>query len=344
MTIYYIIIIYSFLNGVLYDKVDSNIRRIINFQFISIFILIIGFRYHVGVDWFNYFNVYERSIVDPFSITTSEFLYKLINVFCYFTDLGMVGIIFICTVLFIFFTIKGIEHLNINPYYFFVIISPYHFIMSGLNYTRQGVALSIMIYAFAALYHKGKKIFILMTILAGGFHSSAYVFLLFAFIDFNLFIVFFFAIIFIPVITMLSIERYNQYLSGEMDSAGLWLRAVYLLVPALFSILNYPLWKVENSLIRRFYFIVIISFPIILSLSIASTTIADRFSYYLIVFSTMMMLKLNTVIPNNRGILYKSAPIMMFTASMTAMIIWSIYSKYIFSYYFDSYLIHVFGL
>ena len=177
MEIYYITILFFSGCGFLYEKLALDYRntdrmKLIIFVII-VFSIIYGFRFEVGVDWFNYINVYERQVADIWSFNTLEVGYKALNVIAYYVDIGIVTVIFLSTVLFITFTMLGVKKAGINPFYFFAIVAPYHLVMSGVNYTRQGVALSVFIYAVACLINNKKNQFLVFIILAGSFHTSA---------------------------------------------------------------------------------------------------------------------------------------------------------------------------
>lgn len=62
MTIYYITISFCLFYGYMYQHVESKVKVIMNLSFVLGFILTFGFRFEVGVDWFNYIEVYKRHI------------------------------------------------------------------------------------------------------------------------------------------------------------------------------------------------------------------------------------------------------------------------------------------
>lgn len=340
MTIYYITISFCLFYGYMYQHVESKVKVIMNLSFVLGFILIFGFRFEVGVDWFNYIEVYKRHISSKSFFDTTEIGYKLINFIAYYINKEIVVSILISTILFITFTLYGISRLNLNPYYFFVLIAPYHFVMSGMNFTRQSIALSIIIMAFGFLLQKNKMQFLILVFLSGLFHTSAWCFFPLVFIKSKFRYVFITILIVVPLLIFQMLTNYNQYISSNIDSAGLFLRLIYLLPCAFFAFINYSKFKYD-LVTKRLTLLVILSVPLILVISLLSTTIADRFAYYFIVVDTLIIYyQFNQIGGWDKRYLNRYGPITLFITSITAMITWHMYSQYIESYIFDSYLLH----
>lgn len=324
--------IYSRLSGINGDRAKLTIAAIITFT------LVYGFRFEVGVDWFNYIRVYERQTANIWSFNTLEIGYKALNVIAYYVDVGIVTVIFLSTVLFITFTLLGAKKAGINPFYFFAIVAPYHLVMSGVNYTRQGVALSIFIYAIACLINNKKNQFLAFIILAGSFHTSAFCFAPLYFIEHKKrYAIFLFALI-IPPIAYSMLTEYSQYIDSTMESSGVYLRAVFLLVPTALLLLHINTVKTFSLIEQRLVLIVIGSFPLVMLFSVLSSTIADRFAYYFILLSTLCWLLVSTRNTNiNARFLKPYGNFILFITSMLAFIVWTLFTEYQKQYQFDSY-------
>lgn len=346
MAIYYITIFVFVFIGVYYDKLARNNLSTNGLIYLSIFFfsIIYGFRFEVGVDWGNYINAYNRHIDDGrkiFEFTTLEIGYKALNAIAYYVDQGIVTVIFISTFLFITFTLLALKKLGLNPFYFFSIVAPYHFVMSGLNYTRQGVALSIFIYAVSCLVNRERYKFLFYILLASSFHTSAFCFApLFLIENKKRYMVIPLLLVLPPLIQSMLVE-YRQYLEGSMDSAGLYLRALYLIGPTLLILLHLNSLKLLTLIERRLTCLVLISFPLIFILSSLSSTIADRFSYYFILLNTviwMLVSKQSSYVQYRHLMFYGN--FLLFLSSLLAFIIWTLYTRYINYYEFDSYFNH----
>lgn len=342
MTIYYLTIFAFVLLGLLYERLASesvnNDKSKLIILIIGVFSLIYGFRFEVGVDWFNYIRVYERQVADIWSLNTIEVGYKALNVIAYYVDAGIVTVILLSTVLFIIFTLFAAKKIGVNPFYFFAIVAPYHLVMSGVNYTRQGVALSVFIYAVACLINNKKNQFLVFIILAGSFHTSALCFAPLYFIEHKKrYAVFLFALI-IPPILFSMLTEYSQYVDSTMESSGVYLRSVFLLVPTVLLLLHINTVKTFSLIEQRLVFIVICSFPLIMLFSVLSSTIADRFAYYFILLNTlcwMLVSKRNFNV--NARFLKPYGNFILFLSSLLVFAIWTIFTKYQKQYQFDSY-------
>lgn len=346
MSIYYITIFLFLLLGFLYQRLDTTsimARGVVTTSIASL-IVVYGLRYQVGEDWFSYLNVYFRSIMNPFSFDTWEIGYKYINVLSYYLVDSIWLVILICTSVFILFTFIPLTRSGLNPYYFFAMVAPYHLVMSGVNFTRQAVALSLFLMAFSYIIEGKKGRFLIFTFLASSFHISAICFLPLYFADWKKRYLLFSLITPLPILYYLITSDYQQYIAGESENAGLLLRTIYLLIPSiLVAFLYFPSRnKYLISLIElRLFYVSLLSFPVVMSFSLLSTTMADRFSYYFILINTYIWLLFSKKIIGNKN--YKAiSNIVIFLTSLVAFILWTLFSTYSESYEFDSYLLYWF--
>lgn len=336
MLLYYLIIFSTLLLGFVYERSAENLRKFINTLFFILFISIIGLRKEVGVDWFAYTDMFRRLVSEPFVYNSNELLYKYLNVLSYYAGFGLGMVVFITTVIFAWCSLKGPRIININPYYFFAVVAAYYFVMASLNFIRQGAALALMVVAFSYLINGEKLKFVIFTTIAGLFHTSAFLLMFFVIADLHILIVAISIFSILILVIYFPMERYESYLSSEVENAGLMLRVGYLIFPTLYIISKYKTWLKETLLVKRLYFISIFFAPVLSVLSLISSTIADRVAYYFIMFITLVVMRLakfdNKV--NNKIILS-----VMFLSSIIALILWSLNSKYIEYYKYNSYLL-----
>lgn len=340
MFIYYLAIFLSIIYGFCYEKVTSDVKMAMNIFYVFLFVVIFGFRFEVGVDWFNYINVYNRQTANPFALDTSELGFKLINLITYYVNEGIVTTVVLSTLLFAFFTIFGVARLGLNPYYFFVIVAPYHFVMSGMNYTRQAIALSVMMMAFSYLVQEKKNKFIIMTLVAGLFHTSALCFFPLYFVNGKIRYILFSLVAIVPLVVLQMFDAYSMYVTTNIDSAGLYLRVLYLLPCAFFILLNNGSFQ-DRLIFKRLRLMVLLSFPFLLLLSKLSTTLADRFAYYFILLGALIIYHEFYILGGwNKKYLNCYGPIVLFGTSLIAMVTWHLFSGYVPSYMFDHYFLH----
>ncbi|OQD50907.1 hypothetical protein BWZ29_03580 [Enterobacter cancerogenus] len=335
MTIYFVIILTAGILGYIYDKIDKDARAVMNALFTLYFTLVIGLRDKVGVDWFAYVRMYNRFNADPWRYDTHELLYKLVNILGFQSHIGFGFVIFVTSAIFIMSIIKGAETAKINPYYFFALSGGYIFVMAGVNYIRQGVALAVMTIAFAHLLNGDKIKFCIFTLLAGLFHTSALFLIILIIANINLSLLIISTLLLIVIIPYLPLERYQQYFTSDMENGGLLLRICYLLVPATFLLLKILRRDILSPVIKRLSIICVGAPWALLIIGMASSTIADRLSYYFISLITMLVMTVSTQKQSNTN--NTILIIMMFT-SLTAMTIWIEKSKYIKHYIYNGYL------
>lgn len=347
MSIYYVFIALSLLFGYLYslDFVNRNkvYKTVLLLYFILVFSFVFGLRDEVGVDWYNYIVVYERYIASGFNFESIEIGYIILNLTSEYLGLGIHFVILICTFLFITLTLYGAKRININPFYFFSVIAPYHFVMSGMNLTRQSVAMSFFIFSFYYLFRNKKTGFITCIIVGASFHASILPFILLFALNMKLRYVYLVSLIFSPVVLfyILSVSRYQHYLNeSTMDSAGFYLRTLYLLSPVILVFLFRSRLVINTVIERRMMLIVMFSFPTLILISTFHSSIADRYAYYFILLSTMMWFYINKSRSVKFQLRYYGNAILFFT-SMLALIVWHLYSNYI-GYYEFGHLISFF--
>ena len=340
MSIYYFAILFFICYGYVYQAVACTTKRYMNCFFVLCFSLLFGFRYKVGVDWYSYIGIYKDYVDSVTFFDTFEIGYKLINLLAIWINTGIVTVIFVSTLLFAFFTIFGIARININPYYFLALVAPYHFIMSGMNYTRQAIALSVMLAAFGFLLQKKMRCFFILALVAGFFHISAWCFILLIFIDVKLRYLLFFLAMLIPPLLYEMLKAYHVYLTTNMSSSGLYLRVCYLIPCIFFILINYK--KMNADLVeKRLMLLLIVSFPLLILMSIVSSTVADRFSYYFILLGALLVFYQFYKLGGwNVRYLNRYGPLVLFISGISAMIVWNMFSTYIQYYEFHYYFFH----
>lgn len=147
------------------------------FPLISL-ILLVGFReYNVGADTGSYYN---SLWVNTFDIDfDGEFLFSLIALIMRYFDLSYSSFLLLVAILFYFFTYKSLK--NYTKIYksnvlitFFSCISLLFFLSMSINIIRQGVSLSILLFAYSLWVGKKNNIKILVLIfLSLAFHLTS---------------------------------------------------------------------------------------------------------------------------------------------------------------------------
>ncbi|PQQ32353.1 hypothetical protein C6H64_03370 [Photorhabdus luminescens] len=287
----------------------KNKRDLLIFSlFLTFFI---GLRQEIGVDWFNYLNMYKKIVQLPFreALFVSDPLYSILNYTSEAFGLGGVYFVnFICASIFclsVYFFSKNFKSIWLPA----LILYPYTILAVSMGYTRQSVAIAFSLFAFNSLLKNNQKIhflfFILLSIL---FHKSAIMLLiLLPFIylkksNSTLFFLFYVIILSIFItISFYLISPQNIYLSGELSSSGSTIRTLIHMFPcALYFIYRKPFKnKIKISIrILDMMAILIISSLII---GIFFSTLVDRFGLYFIIFDVLVLSVFSDLLkPNQR--------------------------------------------
>lgn len=296
--------------------------------------LMTGLRFEVGGDWENYLQIYDwfKGLNFLQSLVVTDPSYGVLNYISH--QLGLPDTIlinFICALIFyicFYFVCKRMEN-----YWLLLLVSfPYLILVVSMGYTRQSVAIALVILAFkCALENKYWKL-IFLSILAVSFHKSAItIFMLYPFflmpskIFYSKFIfysyTFFSFLAMSTLIYISSISGENMYTSqsGEVSSAGAIFRIIVHFLPLTFYIFYHS--KIKLILKDNFrvfdYLALLIIFTLVMA--IPFSTLADRFNLYLIIFDIFVFSTLALCLNNfNRSVMIGS--IIFFNTLM--LVIW----------------------
>ncbi|WP_157935064.1 EpsG family protein [Vibrio splendidus] len=303
--------------------------------------LIFGLRVDVGADWFEYIRIYDIYKFDSFIFNHIEFGFKAINVIASTYEFGFSFVIITTTFLFFAFTIFGCRLCMVNPYLFLALIFPYYVVMSGMNYLRQSLGLSVFIVYVALLLRSCKISSILMLLLGMSFHKSILIFSVLSFLRLKIRYIVIFGLPFVLFGVGTQLQSYNDlYLnSSHYSSSGFLLRYMYVLISC--CIYCY-LMNSEKESEYRWRYVIVLGTVFVAIVAILSTTAADRLAYYFIVLNTLLILRVLSQINFNKNILI----FVIFTLTITSQLgffIWanwgSIASYYIFKHAFFSAMI-----
>lgn len=150
--------------------------------FLVFLTLIIGLRYQVGGDWFTYLGgleiAGELEWSDLFD-AQKEAGYTLISWGSLALGAGIYGVNLACAAIFVFGLARFAKE---QPYPWLVIAAatPYLIIVVAMGYTRQAVAVGLLMYGIKFLIDGKLFHYLLIVGLSGLFHKTAFIFLAFA--------------------------------------------------------------------------------------------------------------------------------------------------------------------
>ena len=179
MTVYWLLLLY-FAVGAFFTSADwqrgSNIDPFFRFGAIAVVILI-GFRYWIGGDWPQYERIFSFAGYAslPQVITAGDPGYQVLNWVTRRLGLEIWVVNLICGAIYATGLFK-LARLQPNPWLAIAVAIPYLIIVVGMGYTRQSVALGLVMIGLAGLMRGSTAYrYVAYIILATLFHRSAVV-------------------------------------------------------------------------------------------------------------------------------------------------------------------------
>lgn len=267
--------------------------------------LIIGLRYEVGGDWFNYLRHLENPYQEPLfaAMLNGDPAYKLLSWFAVQTGGMMILVNFIAALIFSWGLIVFCRT-QPRPWLAFSVAVPYLVIVVAMGYTRQGISIGLVMLAFVALAEKRMtQYFVFMTI-ALLFHKSAIIMLPLVALTsagnrwLKIFLVAIVGVILYWVLVRDSADAlYQNYVVAEFSSAGAAIRIAMNAVPAGLFLLFRSRFRlpVEQQKFWSMMSFLAFGFVILLQVSPSSTAV-DRLALYWIPLQVFVFSRLPDVL------------------------------------------------
>tara|TARA_B100000886_G_scaffold331881_1_gene283953 strand:- start:2784 stop:3794 length:1011 start_codon:yes stop_codon:yes gene_type:complete len=280
-------------------------NKITSFFLILILSIIIGFRYRVGEDWGNYIINFEKIKFVENVFLNKEFLFSGLNVISNKLNLGIYGVNVVCASIFSFGLIIFCRSLE-RQWLALTLSVPYIVIVIAMGYTKQSVALGILMIGFVVLSQGKKLLYLLLNIFASLFHLSSIVGIVFLapyYISspklINKISKIIISIYFLRVLYLVFIEKFlgiyirNYVTEYQSSSSGVYIRLFLVVFPSiLFLFLGKNLQLNKNQKIIWKY-ISFYSLSLIPLLIISpSNTIIDRMALYALPIMIFILSKL----------------------------------------------------
>lgn len=280
------------------------------------FTLLIGFRFEVGGDWFNYIGHYNRvvgmSLHDAMR-TFNDPGHKFLNWLSAKWNLGVYGTNVVYGAVFMYGLIKFSKE-QTYPWLAMLAAVPYLVTVVAMGYSRQGVAIGLFLLAITYLDKGRFVVYVLLILLAALFHKTAILLL-----PLGVFLYgkgFFLRLIMIVPIAygawdLLLAERqehlWHTYVEEQMQSQGAKIRVVMNLFPSLLLLYYRKEWKKSYNDYQFWFWISLGSIASVFLVSSASTAV-DRMALYfipvqLVVFSRLPFLARKNIKPSMTKIL-----------------------------------------
>lgn len=277
-----------------------------------------AFRFEVGCDWGGYWDHYEgqRHSTMAEALTRSEPLWWAIIEIIHKLNLSYPWLNVASAGIF-FSGVHALARRQPDPIGFLILLFPVLIINMPMSGIRQGAAIGIMCFAFAAFLDKALLRFVALTLLASTLHASAAVFLLLSPLvggGYTYKRLALAALLAIPgSFLLLSGSAAEQaiatYVDSGVDAAGAAFRVALLILTGLLFVLC--LRRKWEKHFPDDYKLVSMSAGIMIASIVvlpASTVIADRIAYYMIPVQTVIFARIPYLPIENSRTLYIAAP------------------------------------
>ena len=273
------------------DGRDIRVSPKPSWMLYSVFMtLIIGLRFEVGVDWWTYLihldNVVGLTWLES-AQQSKDPAYGLLNWLAASTGSGVWVTNLSCAIIFVSGLLMFCRRLP-NAWLAVSVAVPYIGVVMAMNYTRQGAAFGLVLWALVALHEQRILRFVCFLILAGLFHKTAILLIPLGAVVVTqhraltiVWVIVAAIVTFFVMIAEVQQGLYEQYIVGRMDSDGAWIRVMMNAAPAcIFLVLRkrFDFPPSKNTLYMWLSVIALLFIPaMILS---PSTTVVDRIALY----------------------------------------------------------------
>ncbi|WP_225421069.1 EpsG family protein [Sphingomonas parva] len=270
--------------------------------------LMVGLRYEVGGDWFNYEDIYLNVSYKRFSeaLIDSDPAFSVLNWVSHWLGFDIWFVNLTCAALFVWGLVRFARRQS-NPWLSILIAVPYLIIVVGMGYTRQAVAIGFILAGLSVVDRASLLRFSFYIIAAATFHKSAIVVLPIVGLAATRQ-----RIVIVPMLAATAALVYylfvsasvdalmQNYVEAELSSQGAAIRVGMNLPPALVYLLlqrRFGLDDQQRKLWRNFS-IASIGALVILMFTDATTAV-DRLSLYLIPLQMFVLSRLPDVLGGN---------------------------------------------
>ena len=207
--------------------------------------LMIGLRFHVGGDWWTYTRYYSFASLATFDqiIKLDDPGYQVLNWFVAQAGAGVWLVNLVCGVIFSWGLFRLVR-LQPYPWLSLLIAVPYLIIVVAMGYSRQGVAIGVLMAGTASLQRNNSIMrYAIYVAVAAVFHRTAVIGLPLLLVGgqrswvINMLIGLGGTILLYDILLADSIDRFvDNYVTAEMTSQGALIRLAMCLVPAILFI------------------------------------------------------------------------------------------------------------
>lgn len=270
---------------------DHDPRQLLFTAAAIIMTALIGFRYQVGADWYNYLEIFNNLslLTLPDALRATDPGYGLFNWLAVQLGFGVVFVNVLCAILF-FYGFAVLAWRQPNPALAVLVATPYLIIVVSMGYTRQAAAIGLLCVAITDVSQRNLIKIVVLIGLAALLHKSAILMLpiILAPIFLKNYVLgalgaAVFVALFFVILRTSADGLVDQYVTSTYDSQGAAIRITMNVVAAVlflllrnrmdFSYFQRVFWTC-NSLLALLSIVALVVF--------SASSGVDRFSVYLI--------------------------------------------------------------
>ena len=261
--------------------------------------LMIGFRFEVGGDWRAYGRYYSFASLATFNqiINKDDPGYQLINWVAAKLDAGLWLVNLVCGTVFSWGLFRLIRSQPF-PWLSLLLAVPYLIIVVAMGYSRQGIAIGVLMAGIAGFQCNGSIVrYAFYVLVAALFHRTAVIGLPLLLIGgqrgwlVNLLIGTFGSVLLYDVFLARSIDQLvNNYVSSDISSQGAAIRVAMSILPAVTFIIfrkRLGFSPIETNIWRNFSYAAIAL--LIALLAVSASTVIDRLALYILPLQLAVM-------------------------------------------------------
>jgi EpsG-like putative glucosyltransferase len=277
---------------------------------ITLTALMIGLRFETGGDWANYDLIFEFLAYENLgsALINGDPGYNLLNWLAHRLGVGIWFVNLVCAAIFSWGLLKFAKG-QPNPWLACLVAVPYLIIVVAMGYTRQAVAIGLIMAGFTA-FAKGSIVrFAVYIVLAVAFHKTALIMIPFVGIATTrhrpvviLFTIFLAGLLYYFFVAS-SVDRMTtNYTTGLLESEGAAIRVAMNVVPAVIFLLaqrRFGFSDHERKLWRNLSLTALAALAALLAFPDLSTLV-DRLSLYLLPLQLVILSRLPNAFSDKR--------------------------------------------
>jgi len=266
MLIYYLIFFSAFVILILNAPKGHFTDLVLWRVFLLLLIFAIGLRHEVGGDWVNYafnnsdyrnlltqdfFNIFNRR-----NFTENDIGFIVVHWIGQNWGNGIHTTNFLCAIIFVYGLFRFLDYTK-HKWLGLLISIPYLVTVVSMGYTRQAVAIGIVMLAYISLTNDDKKNFYIKIILASLFHKTAIVLLVTGLLyrserinkfRFYEYIFIFCGIISVPLFMEIFEQKIKYFILNPIaESEGVWFRLAPLIFSGMIYFFSSTKWRILHK-------------------------------------------------------------------------------------------------